>query len=105
MITRELARLLHEGAPGRRVIGVAGDADLIQAVAASGPEGALITSEALSPAAIRALEGQGFSLSPAFAAPRSRYVDALWNELSLFAARPRSPRAVAPSSSTPSDTY
>lgn len=89
IVTRELARLLAEGAPGRLVIAVASEAALIDAVAASGPEGALITSEALSPESIRALDARGFSLTVAFARPRSRYLDALWSELSLFAAHPR----------------
>jgi 4-amino-4-deoxy-L-arabinose transferase-like glycosyltransferase len=89
IITRELARLLRESAPERRVIPVTGDADLLDAVAESGPEGALITGEALSPEVIRALEGRGLALTLAFARPRSRYVDSLWNELGLFAARPR----------------
>jgi hypothetical protein len=89
IITRELARLLHEGAPARRVIPVASDAGLLDAVAASGPEGALITGEALSREAIRALEDRGLAVTLTFAEPRSRYVDSLWNELGLFSVRPR----------------
>jgi hypothetical protein len=93
ILTREIARLLTEGAPLRRVLLVTNDADLIDAVAATGPEGALITSEALSSSAIRALEARGFSLSVAFARPRSRYIDPLWNELTLVAARRSEERA------------
>ncbi|XXX71903.1 hypothetical protein WMF30_30085 [Sorangium sp. So ce134] len=88
VLTRDLDRMIQEGAPGRRPARVRGDAELVRAVEQAGPGGALITSEALSPAAREALAGRGYAISIRFARPRSRYVDALWSDLALLEALP-----------------
>ncbi|AUX33734.1 MULTISPECIES: hypothetical protein [Sorangium] len=88
VLTRDLDRMIQEGAPGRRPVRVRGDDELVRAVEQAGPGGALITSEALSPAARDALAGRGYALSVRFARPRSRYVDALWSDLALLEALP-----------------
>jgi hypothetical protein len=87
VLTRDLGRMIEEGAPGRRPRRPASDAELLRAVEEAGPAGALITSDALSPAARDGLAARGVAVSVRFARPRSRYVDALWNELSLLEAR------------------
>ncbi|WP_437312608.1 hypothetical protein [Sorangium sp. So ce385] len=88
VLTRDLDRMIQEGAPGRRPVRVRGDDELVRAVEQAGPGGALITSEALSPAARDALAGRGYAISIRFARPRSRYVDALWSDLALLEALP-----------------
>ncbi|AGP37867.1 hypothetical protein [Sorangium cellulosum] len=88
VLTRDLDRMIQEGAPGRRPVRVRGDDELVRAVEQAGPGGALITSEALSPAARDALAGRGYVISIRFARPRSRYVDALWSDLALLEALP-----------------
>ncbi|WP_437573043.1 hypothetical protein [Sorangium sp. So ce887] len=88
VLTRDLDRMIQEGAPGRRPMRVRSDAELVRAVEQAGPGGALITSEALSPAARDALAGRGYAISIRFARPRSRYVDALWSDLALLEALP-----------------
>lgn len=84
VIAGDAARLLAEGAPGRRVSLVQGDAALIEGVLAAGEGGALVSSEALSPTARRALEERGYAVTIAWSRPRSRYVDSLWPELALL---------------------
>ncbi|WP_437995042.1 hypothetical protein WMF26_27120 [Sorangium sp. So ce185] len=97
VLTRDLDRMIQEGAPGRRPVRVRGDDELVRAVEQAGPGGALITSEALSPAARDALAGRGYAISIRFARPRSRYVDALWSDLALLEALPAgSPAGRAP---------
>ncbi|WP_437643310.1 hypothetical protein [Sorangium sp. So ce362] len=91
VLTRDLDRMIQEGAPGRRPVRVRSDAELVRAVEQAGPGGALITSEALSPAARDALAGRGHAISIRFARPRSRYVDALWSDLALLEALPGGP--------------
>ncbi|WP_437475620.1 hypothetical protein WME75_23705 [Sorangium sp. So ce1014] len=88
VLTRDLDRMIQEGAPGRRPVRVRSDAELVRAVEQAGPGGALITSEALSPEARDALAGRGHAISIRFARPRSRYVDALWSDLALLEALP-----------------
>ncbi|WP_437805460.1 hypothetical protein [Sorangium sp. So ce1078] len=91
VLTRDLDRMIQEGAPGRRPVRVRSDDELVRAVEQAGPGGALITSEALSPAARDALAGRGHAISIRFARPRSRYVDALWSDLALLEAIPGGP--------------
>ncbi|WP_437684713.1 hypothetical protein [Sorangium sp. So ce176] len=93
VITRDLDRMILEGAPGRRPVRVRSDAALVRALEQAGPGGALITSEALSREARDALAGRGYAISTRFARPRSRYVDALWSDLSLIEAVPSAPPA------------
>ncbi|WP_437668680.1 hypothetical protein [Sorangium sp. So ce131] len=93
VVTRDLDRMILEGAPGRRAVRVRGDLELVRAVEQAGPGGALITSEALSREARAALAARGYGVSLRFARPRSRYVDALWSDLALLEARPVAPRA------------
>lgn len=89
VIAGDAARLYLEGAKGRTIVWAPSDAALVDAALATGNAGALISGEALSPAARLALEQRGLSVAPAFGQPRSRYVDSLWYELLLFEARPR----------------
>ncbi|WP_437963281.1 hypothetical protein WMF04_26535 [Sorangium sp. So ce260] len=91
VLTRDLDRMIQEGAPGRRPVRVRSDDELVRSVEQAGPGGALITSEALSPAARDALAGRGHAISIRFARPRSRYVDALWSDLALLEATPGGP--------------
>ncbi|WP_437961668.1 hypothetical protein WME76_19885 [Sorangium sp. So ce119] len=93
VLTRDLDRMILEGAPGRRPVRVRSDAALVRAVEQAGPAGALITSEALSREARDALAGRGYAISIRFARPRSRYVDALWSDLALLEAAPSAPPA------------
>ncbi len=88
VIAGDAARLLLEGAPSRTIRWAQGDDALLQALIDAGERGALISSEALSPALRRELERRRFTLSLAFSRPRSRYVDSLWYELALHEARP-----------------
>jgi hypothetical protein len=88
VLTADLGRLLADGAPGRAFVEVDGAAALAAAAARAGPAGALVTSEALSPAAVRLLTERGLAVRVVFSRPRSRYVDALWSELSLLAVEP-----------------
>ncbi|WP_437738740.1 hypothetical protein [Sorangium sp. So ce1335] len=100
VLTRDLDRMILEGAPGRRPVRVRSDAALVHAVEEAGPAGALLTSEALSPAARGVLAGRGYAISIRHARPRSRYVDALWSDLALLEAVPPAPpvdRAQPPS--------
>jgi hypothetical protein len=91
ILTRDLGRMIEEGAPGQTARRVVTDDDLLRAVEQAGAGGALITGEALSQDARAALAARGYAVSVVFARPRSRYIDALWNELSLFSATPVSP--------------
>lgn len=84
VLTRDLGRQIAEGAPGRAFVEVTDDASLVAAASRAGPAGVLLTSEALSPGSRAALAARGFSVRPAFARPRSRYVDSLWNELAVL---------------------
>ncbi|WP_433926057.1 hypothetical protein AB3662_24330 [Sorangium cellulosum] len=93
VLTRDLDRMILEGAPGRRPVRVRSDAALVRAVEQAGPAGALITSEALSREARDALAGRGYAIPIRFARPRSRYVDALWSDLALLEAAPSAPPA------------
>jgi hypothetical protein len=80
VLTRDLGRMIAEGAPARSVTLVRTDAELLARLA----EGdAFVTSEVLEPETMRALEAQGHRARVVFAAPRSRYVDPLWSDLSL----------------------
>jgi hypothetical protein len=87
VVTRDLERLIREGAPATRVIAARSDADLLRAVGST-PGPILVTSEALSSAARASLEASGRSVTTAFARPRSRYVDSLWYELALLRVAP-----------------
>ncbi|WP_437497113.1 hypothetical protein [Sorangium sp. So ce1099] len=93
VLTRDLDRMIQEGAPGRRPVRVRSDEGLVRAVEQAGPGGALLTSEALSREARDALAGRGYAISTRFARPRSRYVDALWSDLALLEAVPAAPPA------------
>ncbi|XXY50615.1 hypothetical protein WME91_05665 [Sorangium sp. So ce269] len=93
VLTRDLDRMIQEGAPGRRPVRVRSDEGLVRAVEQAGPGGALVTSEALSREARDALAGRGYAISIRFARPRSRYVDALWSDLALLEAVPAAPPA------------
>ncbi|WP_437617741.1 hypothetical protein [Sorangium sp. So ce1151] len=93
VLTRDLDRMIQEGAPGRRPVRVRSDEGLVRAVEQAGPGGALLTSEALSREARDALVGRGYAISIRFARPRSRYVDALWSDLALLEAVPAAPPA------------
>jgi hypothetical protein len=88
VIAGDAARLYAEGAPRRAVRWASGEAALVQLVTEAGEGGALLSSEALSPALRGELTRRGFTLTLAFSRPRSRYVDSLWYELALFEARP-----------------
>jgi hypothetical protein len=88
IVTRELLGMLAEGAPGRRIVFAPDTAALVDAVVASGPAGARVTSEALSPEARAALEARGLDVTVEFARARSRYIDSLWSNLALVAVRP-----------------
>jgi hypothetical protein len=85
VLTREADRLVETGAPARRVVAVRSDDDLLRAVDAEGS--VFITSESLSRSLAATLDDR---TSIAFSRPRSRYVDSLWNEISLLAIAPRS---------------
>ncbi|XXY12425.1 hypothetical protein WME88_29605 [Sorangium sp. So ce216] len=98
VLTRDLDRMIQEGAPGRRPVRVRSDEGLVRAIEQAGPGGALVTSEALSREARDALAGRGHAISIRFARPRSRYVDALWSDLALLEAVP----AAAPADRAPS---
>ncbi|WP_437825412.1 hypothetical protein [Sorangium sp. So ce1153] len=93
VLTRDLDRMIQEGAPGRQPVRVRSDEGLVRAVEQAGPGGALLTSEALSREARDALAGRGYAISIRFARPRSRYVDALWSDLALLEAVPAAPPA------------
>lgn len=93
VLTRDLERMIQEGAPGRPPVRVRDDAALVRGVEQAGPGGALITSEALSQEARDALAGRGYTIAIRFALPRSRYVDALWSDLALLEALPAGPPA------------
>jgi 4-amino-4-deoxy-L-arabinose transferase-like glycosyltransferase len=86
VVTRDLALFAAELAPARRVLVAPSDDALLAAVP---PSGALVTSEALTPASARALEARGFTLRTVFSRPRSRYVDSLWYELALVSVDPK----------------
>jgi hypothetical protein len=88
VLTADLGRLIAEGAPGRAIREVKSAAALADA-ASREPASVLITSEALSADAKRALADRGLVTRVVFARPRSRYVGALWNELALLAVEPR----------------
>ncbi|WP_437594767.1 hypothetical protein [Sorangium sp. So ce1000] len=93
VLTRDLDRMIQEGAPDRLPARVRDDAALVRAVEQAGPGGALITSEALSQQARSALADRGYTIAIRFARPRSRYVDALWSDLALLEALPAGPPA------------
>ena len=87
IFTRELDRMLQTGAPGAVVVrlGAAPAAAEVYRVAealALGP--VCMTGEAVSPELRAELERRALRLTPTFARPRSRYVDSLWHELTLF---------------------
>lgn len=88
IVTRELVGMLAEGAPGRRLIFAPTTQALVDAVVASGPAGARVTSEALSTEARIALAARGLASTVELERVRSRYVDALWSDLALVAIRP-----------------
>lgn len=108
VITADLGRMIAEGAPARRVVRAASSDRLVAAVLAEADQGALITTEAFAPDARAELIRRGYRVRVVFAAPRSRYVDSLWNELALVFAEPpplpssrvnpppRSPRPILP---------
>jgi hypothetical protein len=83
--------MIEEGAPAWRPRRAAHDDALVRAIVEAGPDGALITTEALSPRARAALAARGYTLTVRFARPRSRYVDPLWIDLALVEARPATP--------------
>ncbi|APR74756.1 Hypothetical protein A7982_00102 [Minicystis rosea] len=89
VITAELGRMISEGAPGRTVIQALDPASLADAASRVGPHGALITTEALSAEAVRALTERGLTTRVIFARPRSRYVDSLWVGIGLAAIEAR----------------
>jgi hypothetical protein len=97
VLTRDIAHMIAVGAPRRDVLRVSGDESLLAAVKEAGAAGALVTTEAMSLAAESALLARGYAVRVAFAAPRSRYIDALWSELALVEVKPMAP-APAPSS-------
>ena len=74
VVTGDLGPMLAEGAKGLRLVGVAEGAAML----AEGAPSLLATSEALP-----ALRGDRIAFRVVFARPRSRYVDALWNELAV----------------------
>jgi hypothetical protein len=82
VITRDLGRMIAEGAPRSAVRVVDSNGDLVEAIEQSATR-VLITTEALTPAARAELTARGRSLRPAFSRPRSRYVDSLWTELGV----------------------
>ena len=84
VITCDLGRMIHDGAPARSVIHAATEADLERAIDA--PGGALVTSECLA----RSRIARGTRV--VFSRPRSRYVGALWKDLALV----RVERSVSP---------
>jgi hypothetical protein len=95
VVTADLARMIAERVPQQRVL-LAPHADaVVAAVLDAGPEGALITSEALHPSARAALERRGYTLTVLFTRPRSRYIDSLWSELALVEARAEQQRSPA----------
>ncbi|MEP7121025.1 MAG: glycosyltransferase family 39 protein [Byssovorax sp.] len=77
IITLELHARLADGAPRRALLPPTALAD----VAA---DGAWITGEALTPAALEQLASRGLVARRIFARPRSRYVDTLWCDLGLW---------------------
>jgi hypothetical protein len=84
VITRELARMIEVGAPGTRLFVADDDSSIVAAAALASSSGPVaFSSEALSVAARRDLEANGFRLEVAFSHPRSRYVDALWSDIAL----------------------
>jgi predicted aconitase len=83
VLTADLGRMIADGAPTRSVREVKSAAALADG-AALDPTNVLITSEALSADARRALADRGLVTRVVFARPRSRYVDSLWNELALI---------------------
>src|SRR5262249_41532080 len=85
VLTADMGRMIEEGAPRRAVIPVTSEAELLQNLAGAGPNGALVTSEALGPGTLPALRAAGYRTQMTFTKPRSRYVDPLWNELALVA--------------------
>ena len=87
-MTADLARMIAEGAPERRVLRAPSPAHVAPLVLAEAERGALITTEALTPDARAHLEARGYRLRVIFAAPRSRYIDSLWTELALVEAEP-----------------
>lgn len=91
VLTRELGRMIAEGAPACSIAQPRDEAELLRAVLAAKTEGTLITSEALPAAARRELITRGYTLRVAFARPRSRYVDSLWHELALLEVSPQPP--------------
>jgi hypothetical protein len=88
IVTADLARMIAEGAPERRVLRAPSPAHVAPLVLAEAERGALITTEALTPDARAHLEARGYRLRVIFAAPRSRYIDSLWTELALVEAEP-----------------
>lgn len=88
VLTRDLGQMIAIGAPGRATLRVARDDELLAAVRATGAEGALLTSEALSASAKSSLLTDGYSIRVAFASTRSRYVDSLWSDLALLELKP-----------------
>lgn len=91
VLTRELGRMITEGAPACSIAQPRDEAELLRAALAAKTDGTLITSEALPAAARRELITRGHTLRVAFARPRSRYVDSLWYELTLLEISPPSP--------------
>lgn len=97
IVTRDLGRWLRERAPSRRVLE---PVDVLEALSEAAPSGpVLVTSEALPKGGVDALVRAGFAVRTELAAPRSRYVDALWSDLALLEVR-----AVASPTGTPAQT-
>lgn len=91
VVSRELARMIAEGAPGRAITFAADDRAIADAAIAAGPDGVLLTSEAMGPRTRSALSKRGVDVRVIFSWPRSRYVDSLWDKLSLVEAKRRTP--------------
>jgi hypothetical protein len=85
VLSRDLERMIAAAAPGRRVIPARDEEALLLAVDAEKATGVYITSETLSEALQGTLQRHGHHATIVFSQPRSRYVDSLWNELSLYA--------------------
>jgi hypothetical protein len=88
VLTRELERMITSGPERHHVLTVPNDEALLR-VLDSERGGVLVTSEALSVHVTDALHERGDAIRTVFARPRSRYVDALWNDLSVVEIVPR----------------
>lgn len=84
VVTRDLGRMIEVGAPEQRWVRL-DEADPAGQLAARAAEGRVrITGEAVDASLRPALAARGLALERVFGRPRSRYIDPLWSELTLF---------------------